>query len=112
MRSYVLRQLLRFVRATVTKFTFDSSAKEYFQGARNIERGLRPSIPRYFIGDYAMEIVQLSRLATAKPQARNHDTAILLGYSMLAIVFLIVMCFASMSSGTAPGDFATMTVFP
>jgi hypothetical protein len=101
-----------FVRVTVTKFTFDGGAKEYFQGAQNTERGLRPLIPRYFIGEYAMEIVQLSRLATAKPQARNHDTAILLGYSMLAIVFLAVMCLASMSPGMAPGDFATMTVFP
>jgi hypothetical protein len=59
-----------------------------------------------------MEIAQQSRFAAAKPNARNSDTTIILGYSILAIVFLIAMYFASMSSGTAPGDFATMIVFP
>jgi hypothetical protein len=59
-----------------------------------------------------MEIAQQSRFAPAKHQARNRDTAILLGYSILAIVFLIAMYLASTSSGTAPADFATMTVFP
>ncbi len=59
-----------------------------------------------------MEIAQQSRFATAKPKVRSHDTAILLGYSILAMVFLIAMFFASMSSGTAPVDLATMTVFP
>jgi hypothetical protein len=59
-----------------------------------------------------MEIVQRSRFVAAKPQARNHDTTILLGYAILAIVFLTAMYFASTSSGTAPADFATMTVFP
>jgi hypothetical protein len=56
-----------------------------------------------------MEIAQRSRLVTS---GRNHDTAILLGYSVLASVFLIALYLASMSAGTAPGDFATMTVFP
>jgi hypothetical protein len=59
-----------------------------------------------------MEIAQQSRFATAKPEARSHDATILLGCSILAIVFLIAMYFASTSSGTAPGDFATMIVFP
>jgi hypothetical protein len=59
-----------------------------------------------------MEIAQRSSVATAKQQTRNRDKTILLGYSILAIVFLIAMYFASMSSGTAPADFATMTVFP
>ena len=60
----------------------------------------------------AMEIAQQSRFATAKPEARGHDTTILLGYSILAIVFLIATYFASMSPGTALGDFAMMSVFP
>jgi hypothetical protein len=59
-----------------------------------------------------MEIAQQSRFATTKREVRSHDTAILLGYSVLAIAFLIAMFFASMSPGTAPVDFATMTVFP
>jgi hypothetical protein len=59
-----------------------------------------------------MEIAQQSRFATAKPEVRSRDTAIILGYSILAILFLVAMYFASTSSGTAPADFATMTVFP
>jgi hypothetical protein len=59
-----------------------------------------------------MEIAQQSRFATAKPGVRSRDTTILVGYSILAIVFLIAIYFASISSGTAPADFATMTVFP
>jgi hypothetical protein len=59
-----------------------------------------------------MEIVQRSRFVTAKPQTRNRVTTILLGYAILAIVFLTAMYFASTSSGTAAADFATMTVFP
>jgi len=57
-----------------------------------------------------MEIAQQSRFA--KLEVRSHDTAILVGCSILAIVFLIAMLFASMSSGTAPVDFAATTVFP
>jgi hypothetical protein len=60
----------------------------------------------------AMEIAQRSRFTTARPEARGHDTTILFGYSILAIVFLIAMYFASMSPGTAPGDLAMMSVFP
>jgi hypothetical protein len=59
-----------------------------------------------------MEIVQQSRFRPVKAEVRSRDTAIILGYSILAIVFLIAMYFASTSSGTAPADFATMTVFP
>jgi hypothetical protein len=59
-----------------------------------------------------MEIAQQSRFVTAKPEVRSRDTTILIGYSILAIVFLIAMYFASTSSGTAPADFATMTAFP
>ena len=59
-----------------------------------------------------MEIVQQPRFASAKSEVRSRDTTILVGYSILAIVFLVAMYFASMSSGIAPADFATMTVFP
>jgi hypothetical protein len=59
-----------------------------------------------------MEIAQQSRFASAKPEVRSRDTTIIVGYSILAIVFLIAMYFASTSSGTAPADFATTAVFP
>jgi hypothetical protein len=59
-----------------------------------------------------MAILEHTDFDLIKREAKTHDTTILLGYSILAIVFLIVIYFASLSSGTAPGDFATMTVFP
>jgi hypothetical protein len=42
----------------------------------------------------------------------DHDVKIMLGYVVLAITLLIAIYAASMSSGTAPGDFASMPVFP
>jgi hypothetical protein len=55
---------------------------------------------------------QLKDPETKNLEAKNYDMSILLGYSIFAIVFLIVVYFDSMSPGTAPGDFAAMTVFP
>jgi hypothetical protein len=46
------------------------------------------------------------------PNDRNYDFSIQVGYAAFAIVLLIAIYFGSMSSGTAPGDFAMMTVFP
>jgi hypothetical protein len=45
-------------------------------------------------------------------EVKSYDTSIILGYSIFAIVFLIVVYFDSASPGTALGDFASMTVFP
>jgi hypothetical protein len=59
-----------------------------------------------------MEIVQQSRFTPVKTEVRSRDATIILGYSILAIVFLTAVYFASTSSGTAPADLATMTVFP
>jgi hypothetical protein len=59
-----------------------------------------------------MEIVQTTKFKTAQPEVRSHDMTIILGYAAFAIVLLIAIYLASQSSGTAPGDFATMTVFP
>jgi len=59
-----------------------------------------------------MEIAQQPRFETAQREVRSHDLTILLGYAAFAIVLLIAIYFGSMSSGTASGDFATMTVFP
>ena len=38
--------------------------------------------------------------------------SIILGYSVLAVVMLIAIYLAGGEPGTAPGDFAGMTVFP
>lgn len=43
---------------------------------------------------------------------KNYDMSILLGYSIFAIVFLVVVYFDSISPGAAAGDFALTTVFP
>jgi hypothetical protein len=59
-----------------------------------------------------MEIAEQTRFDTTQREVKNNDAAILLGYSSFAIVLLIAIYFGSMSSGTAPGDFAAMTVFP
>jgi hypothetical protein len=59
-----------------------------------------------------MEIAQQGRLETAQRGVKEHDVTILLGYLFLAIVLLLGIYLGSMSSGTAPGDFASMTVFP
>ena len=58
-----------------------------------------------------MEIAEQIRL-TAQSEVNNQDAMILLGYSIFAIVLLIAIYFGSMSSGTVPGDFASMIVFP
>jgi hypothetical protein len=47
-----------------------------------------------------MEIVQSTKLSPAQREVKSHDGTIMLSYLV------------SLSSGTAPGDFATMTVFP
>jgi hypothetical protein len=51
------------------------------------------------------------------PEAKNlevksYDMSILLGYSIFAIAFLIMVYVDSVSPGTASVDFASMTVFP
>lgn len=58
-----------------------------------------------------MEIAQQPKF-TIQREVRSHDVTILIGCSIAAIVFLIALYLASMSSGTAPGDFASMAVFP
>ena len=59
-----------------------------------------------------MEIVQRTRFKTAQREAGSYDVTIVLGYVAFAIVLVIAIYLGSLSSGTAPGDFATMTVFP
>jgi hypothetical protein len=64
------------------------------------------------IGDKTMGIAQQTRFESTQREARNHDKAILLGYSVFAILLIIGLYLGSMSPGTAPSDFASMIVFP
>lgn len=59
-----------------------------------------------------MEIAQQTGFETAHREVRSRDVTILLGYAAFAIVLLIGIYWGAMSSGTAPGDFAAMAVFP
>jgi hypothetical protein len=59
-----------------------------------------------------MEIAQQTRLETARREVRSHDFSISLGYSVFAILLLVGIYWGSMAAGTAPGDFAFMTVLP
>jgi hypothetical protein len=59
-----------------------------------------------------MTIVPQTGFETAPGSLKSFDNTILIGYVALAIVALIVIYLSSTSSGTAPGDFASMTVFP
>jgi hypothetical protein len=59
-----------------------------------------------------MEIVERRRLEHAKGVVRDHDAAIILGYSIFSIALLIAIYFDSMSPGVSLGDLSSMTVFP
>lgn len=58
------------------------------------------------------EITQTSQINNTKLEIKHYDTTISLGFAALSIVFLIAIYLASMSPGTAPGAFVSMTVFP
>jgi hypothetical protein len=57
-----------------------------------------------------MAIAEQNQFVAEK--VRNHDASIMLGYLMLSVIFLVALYSASMVPGTAPGDFASMVVFP
>jgi hypothetical protein len=59
-----------------------------------------------------MELTQKLRLESAKRGEQSHDMAIMSGYSILAILLLLAIFFASSGPGTAPVDFADMSAFP
>jgi hypothetical protein len=42
----------------------------------------------------------------------DYDALIMLSYAVFSITFLLLIYAASTSSGTAPGEFAAMSVFP
>ena len=45
-------------------------------------------------------------------KVRDRDASIMLGYLIVSVIFLVALYSASMSAGTAPGDFASMVAFP
>jgi hypothetical protein len=59
-----------------------------------------------------MEIAEQTRLENTEREVRSRDMTILLVYSLLALILMIGIFLDSMSSGTAPGDFASMIAFP
>jgi hypothetical protein len=64
------------------------------------------------IEDNTMQIAQQTRFETTRREVRSYDVTILLGYSVFAILLLVGIYWHSMSSGLAPGDLASMTVYP
>ena len=71
-----------------------------------------PPNPNVFLEDNTMEIAGQTRFDIAQRQVKNRNATFLLGYSIFASVLLIAIYLGSMSSGIAPGDLASMTVFP
>jgi hypothetical protein len=59
-----------------------------------------------------MQIAQGTRFEATQHEVRSHDLTIILGYAAFSVLLLTLIYFGSMSSGTAAGDFATMTIFP
>jgi hypothetical protein len=59
-----------------------------------------------------MTIAHQTRFQSASGELKSYDITILIGYATFAIVILIAIYLASLSSGIAHGDIASMTVFP
>jgi len=59
-----------------------------------------------------MAIAHPTRFEIATSEASDYDVRIIAGYAAFALVLLIAIYLASLSAGTAPGDFAAMDVFP
>jgi hypothetical protein len=74
---------------------------------------ISPSNPKVsLLEDYTMRIAEQT-LFTAQSEVKNHGAMIFLGYSIFPIALLIAaIYFDSISSGTAPGDLASMVAFP
>ena len=59
-----------------------------------------------------MRIAERSQFGSADFQARDHDLKIMLGYVVFMVALLIAIYAAANLPGTAPGDLASMLVFP
>jgi hypothetical protein len=72
--------------------------------------GVELVVPTTF-GDDTMQIAP-TKFITAQREVKSNDMTIILGYAAVALMLLIAIYLASLSSGAELGDFATMTVFP
>jgi hypothetical protein len=61
---------------------------------------------------HIMSLSEQIRVDNSRLKGRDYDGLIMLSYAIFAVTFLVLIYAASMSSGTAPGDFAAMAVFP
>jgi hypothetical protein len=59
-----------------------------------------------------MELAQKVRLTTTKGIEQSRDLSIIAGFSILAMLLLAAICFASGGPGTNPADFINMSAFP
>jgi hypothetical protein len=59
-----------------------------------------------------VRVAENIRRASSELKVKDYDMLITLGYAIFSIVFLIIIYAASMSAGTASGEFASMSVFP
>ena len=59
-----------------------------------------------------MRVADEIRLDNSKIDSSKYDGLITLSYAIFAITFLVMIYAASMSSGTASSEFASMSAFP
>jgi hypothetical protein len=64
------------------------------------------------MGDDTMSVSGEIHLHSSKATHNNYDGLIILSYVIFSIIFLVAIYAASMSSGTASGDLASMSAFP
>ena len=59
-----------------------------------------------------MRIAENTGRDDSELKVKSYDTVIMLSYAIFSIAFLLLIHAASMSAGTASGEFASMSVFP
>ena len=59
-----------------------------------------------------MRIADNIRSDNSELKVKDYDMLITLSYAIFSIVFLVMIYAASISAGTAPGEFASMSAFP
>jgi hypothetical protein len=59
-----------------------------------------------------VRIAENIRHDNSELMVKDYDALIMLGYAIFSVAVLALIYAASMSAGTAAGEFASMTVFP
>jgi hypothetical protein len=59
-----------------------------------------------------MRVAENIHIDNSESKVGDYDALIMLSYAVFSIAFLVVIYVASLSAGTASGDFATMSAFP